>query len=138
MPKKKKISIHKLSEDAAKLLQLKVRLKAADEYGMVICVTCGCRRRYNDKMQGGHFISRGKMATKLMEENVHPQCKGCNMPGAGVEAAYGLWMLDYYGKEFIEELHFLSRQTKKYLPHELTEMIAELKEEVKELESNVG
>lgn len=134
MAKRKQKTLYKLSEEAASLLQLIVRLKAADEHGMVVCVTCGCRRHYKDNMQGGHFISRGKMATKLTEENVHPQCSGCNLPGAGVEAAYGLWMLDVYGKEFIEELHFTSRKVKKYLRHELEDIIAELKAEVKELE----
>lgn len=134
MAKRKQKTIAKLVDEAAVLTQLKVRLKAADEYGMVVCVTCGCRRRYNDDMQGGHFISRGKVATKILEENIHPQCSGCNMPGAGVEAAYGLWMLDYYGKEFIEELHVTSRQVKKYLRQEIMDIISELKVEVKYLE----
>ena len=61
MPKKK--SIGKLTDEAATLLQLLVRLKAADDNGYVTCVTCGVVKHYKDGMQGGHFRPRGIAAT---------------------------------------------------------------------------
>ena len=72
---KKLKTVAKLREEAAVLLQKLVRMKAADENGLAECVTCGKRQHYKE-MDGGHFISRKWTATKLVEENVHPQCKG--------------------------------------------------------------
>jgi len=130
-------SIAKEVDGAAVLLQLLVRLKAADDNGYVSCVVCGVRRHYKDGMQGGHFISRSRVATKLMEENVHPECCGCNMPGSGHEAGYAAYMVDTYGKEFIEELHDISRQQRKYYRDEVKEIVAGLKEQIKEHEARV-
>ena len=58
--KKKTKSIAKLVDEAAVLLQLLVRLKAADDNGYVKCRTCDSVMHYKDGMQGGHFISRVK------------------------------------------------------------------------------
>ena len=137
MAKKKRKSIAKEVDEAATLLQLLVRLKAADDNGYVSCVVCGVTRHYLDGMQGGHFISRGKLATKLMVENVHPECRGCNMPGGGHEAGWASYMLETYGKEFIEELHQISRGTKKYLRCEIEDIKKDFSEQIREQESRV-
>ena len=65
MANRKSKSIAKLVDEAATELQLLVRLKAADDNGYVSCVVCGVTRHYLDGMQGGHFISRSRLATKL-------------------------------------------------------------------------
>lgn len=135
---RKRKTIGKLVDDAAVLLQLLVRLKAADDNGYVSCVVCGVTRHYRDGMHGGHFISRGRLATKLVEENIHPECRLCNMPGSGHEAGYAAFMVDTYGKEFIEELHSMSRETKKYYRDEVEEIIKDLKEQIKEQEKRVN
>jgi len=120
------------------LLQLKVRLKACDDQGYVSCVTCGVTRHYKDGMQGGHFIGRTWTATRLLEKNVHPQCASCNGPRKGAMIEYTLWMIDFYGREFVEELKILKHQTKKYLRQEILDIIEELKADVKQLEKRVG
>lgn len=131
MPKKKK-TIAKLVDAAAVLLQKYVRLKAADENGYCKCVTCG--RSYHWKeMDGGHFISRVSMATKLLEENVHPQCKNCNGFHKN-EIGYTLFMIDYYGRDFVEDLHQMKYTIKKYIRSEVEEMIQDLRQKIKELE----
>jgi hypothetical protein len=121
---------HQLSEDVATLLQLLVRLEASDEYGMCTCVTCGVRKHYQDGMQGGHFISRGKKSTKLLKMNVHPQCKGCNMPSTQVDHVYTIWMIEQYGQPAVKKLINLSYKTKKFTRDELAEMAATFKEEI--------
>lgn len=138
MAKKKTKTIAKLVDEAAVLLQLLVRLKAADDNGYVSCVVCGVRKHYKDGMQGGHFISRGKLSTKLMIENVHPECQACNMPGGGHEAGWTLYMMEMYGKEFIEELKILSKQTKKYYRDEVEEIKADYRRQIKEHEERIG
>ncbi len=133
----KQKTVARLVEEASKLLQLLVRLKAADDNGYVSCVVCGVTRHYKDGMQGGHFISRGKLATRLMVENVHPECRGCNMPGGGHEAGWALYMLETYGKEFIDELHATSRTVKKYTRAEVEDLKKDFARQIKEQESRV-
>lgn len=114
-----------------------MRLKASDENGYASCVTCGYTAHYK-QMDGGHFISRGKTATKLIEENIHTQCKGCNLrQGKGdstVFLAYYDYMKDMYGEDFIEELREKSREVKKWDRWELEEMYKEINEQIKEIE----
>lgn len=135
--KKPAKSIAKLVDQAAELAQLLVRLKASDDNGYVSCVVCGVTRHYKDRMQGGHFISRAKVATKLMLENIHPECSGCNMPGSGHEAGYASYMLDMYGQEGIDDLHNKSREVKKYTRDEVAEITADFKAQIKEHEARV-
>ena len=65
----KGMSYARLVDEIAKKLQKLVRLKAADENGMVKCWTSGESRHWKE-MQGGHFISRKHQRTKIMEENI--------------------------------------------------------------------
>lgn len=126
-------TIAKLVDDAAILLQKLVKLKAADENGYCKCVTCGKVEHWK-LMDGGHFISRRWTALKLMEENIQPQCKGCNGFLNGNMVAYTTYMIDTYGREFVDELQVLKHETKKHTRSEVLELIAELKAQIKELE----
>lgn len=130
---RKKKTIAKLADECAVLLQKLVRLKAADKDGMVRCVTCGTRKHWKE-MQGGHFIERGRLSTKLMEENIHPQCPGCNcfrMKTASGVLDYRRYMVEMYGEDFVTEIEMLSRETKKYFRPELEDLKSELKDRIK-------
>lgn len=118
----------------AVLLQKLVRVKAADEDGYCICVTCGASKHWKDGMQGGHFISRKYTGTKLLEENVHPQCSGCNGPRAKdgtVTIAYTMYMIDTYGREFVDELQRLKSTPKKYTRDEVADLRADFRAQLK-------
>lgn len=134
----KKKTTAQIIDKAAEYLQKYVRLKAADSNGYVSCVTCGVTRIWNDRMQGGHFIPRGRTATKLLEENVHPQCDVCNGPFGGTApgnpVAYTLYMEDMYGRDFVEDLQSQAKETKKYLRCEAEALLKEWREKVKEIE----
>lgn len=136
--KKKTKSIAKLVDTAATAIQLLIRVKSADDNGYVSCVTCGTTRHYLDGMQGGHFISRKWLATKLMEENVHVQCKCCNGPLGGNMIQYTLFMINTYGAEFVEELERLKHESKKYYRAEVLEIIKETKASIKEISEAKG
>ena len=125
-------------DKAAEALQLYVRVKAADRDGIVSCVTCGKRSHYKDGMQGGHFIKRKWVSTKLMEENVHPQCVYCNKYLEGNYIPYTLFMQDTYGRDFVEKLEVLKHETKKYYRNEVEEIIRELKSKTKQLQEEKG
>jgi hypothetical protein len=121
----------------AERLQLLVRIAAADDNGYCTCVSCGVTRHYKDSMQGGHFIGRKWTATRLMVENVHPQCAYCNGPLRGNNIPYTLWMEDNYGREFVEELLTLKHQSKKYSRGELDGLMAEFNEQIRFHETRV-
>ena len=140
MAKRKTKTIAKLANDAAVLLQKLVRMKAADDGGYCQCVTCGVSKHWKE-MQGGHFISRRYTATKLLEENIHPQCYGCNGPRAKdgiVTVEYTNYMADTYGREFVDDLLVLKNTTKKYTRDEIAEISAEFKERVKYQEGRLA
>jgi hypothetical protein len=124
-------SIARLTNDAAALLQKLVRMKAADTDGIAQCVTCGVRKHWKE-LQGGHFISRVKTAHKLLEENIHPQCQRCNGPLRGNPIPYSLYMIDTYGREFVDELEMTKNNGIKYCRADLLTKIKELKAEIAE------
>ena len=127
-------SIAKLVEEAAVLLQKLVRMKAADDNGYCDCVTCGTSKQWNDGMQGGHFIDRGHKMTKILEENIHPQCSYCNSPMSNqgmVKANYTIYMQDMYGHDFLAELLNSKGQTKKFYREEVIEIIEDFKDQIK-------
>lgn len=129
---KKKYTIPKLHDRCATLLQKIVRIKAADRDGYAQCVTCNTKHHWKD-LQGGHFIERGKLSTKLLEENIHPQCAGCNMYGmkkASVVLSYRRYMVDMYGEKFVKSLELQSKQVKKYTRIELEDLYKELSKQL--------
>ncbi len=141
-PKKKKLkSIAKLVDEAAVLLQRLVRLKAADLDGYTPCVTCGKVYHFNE-LQGGHMIERGKKSTVLVEENVHPQCQGCNGFGMkykpSVVLDYRRYMVGMYGEELVADLELLAKQPKKYSRQEVAELTTEFKRQISEQEQRLG
>lgn len=123
---KKKKTIAKLVDDASVILQRIVRIKAADENGYAACVTCGRVLHWKD-MDGGHFISRTYTAHKLNESNIHVQCKGCNGFRGGEYQIYTLYMIDMYGREFVDNLLATKRETKKWHRSDIIEHIEELR-----------
>ena len=105
--------IGKVVDEAAKLLQKLVRMKAADANGIVECVTCGKSVHWKEA-DGGHYISRTYSKHKLLEENIHPQCKGCNRFGHKCHDDYSLYMIEVYGKDFVQWLTDTKREVIKW------------------------
>ena len=74
-----------------------------------MCVTCDYTARYQD-MHCGHFqhgLTYGKDADGkpfVWEENLHVQCPRCNTFNGGMLDKYTLYMIDMYGRSFVEEL----------------------------------
>lgn len=80
------------------------------------CITCGkiihyIKRHITDTQaaEAGHYMKRGKPATRYHEKNVHAQCKQCNRYKGGEEALYGLAIDRLYGRGTAEGLIHLSR-----------------------------
>lgn len=105
-----------------------IRLKYADESGEVKCVTCG-RSNHWKKMQNGHFMSRGKYATRWDEDNCRPQCYGCNVMQQGQQYRFSLY-LNQEREGLAEEVRIRSEQLRKFSNAELLEMIEHYRAEV--------
>jgi len=76
------------------------------------CVSCGVP--YNTNFQAGHFFKAQLFSNlKFNENNIHGQCKGCNMFNDGNESGYRVGLLQRYGKEFLSELNELAGDSKK-------------------------
>ena len=131
-----------LRATALETLQKLVRLKAADDNGYCTCVTCGCVKKWNKGIQGGHYIPKGSSSYwALEEENIHPQCSSCNqfgMKNGDAAQLYAFYMIDTYGRDFVDEMHEKKRDVKKIYTADYREMIAEWKEQIKEHLERIG
>ena len=139
----KKKTIAKVVEDCAVALQKVVRMKAAiaeNTDGYVTCVSCGIKRHWKE-LDAGHYFSRGDKSVKLMEENIHPQCKGCNIRMSHgdikVVSAYRRYMVEMYGEDFLDHLEALAWTPKKFDRAEIEELTKTLKAQIKEYESQL-
>lgn len=122
---------------ACTLLQLLVRLRAADESLMVSCVLCGKRVDYRDA-DGAHFIPRGYKVHALDIRNVNCACQECNRMDKFHQFAYSHWMLSEHGSEFVSWLHSTKRGPVKYSRAHLETMISDFREQIRAEESRLG
>ena len=123
-------------------LQLLVRVEAADDDGYCECVTCGKVALWNDGMQGGHFIPKGSCSYwSLEKENVHPQCQGCNgygMKHGDAAHRYTLWMQDYYGADYVEEMLSKTKAIKKISAQDYRDMLTEFNKLITHHKARIG
>ena len=108
-PVKRKVKLSTLQAKADSLMSEYIRRKYADEHGYVTCVSCGRSFRWQE-VDCGHFVSRRHLATRYVEENAHPECKGCNRFSTDHLIGYTTYIIDLYGREKIAELKKESRK----------------------------
>lgn len=123
---KKKPSISRLKKKLWEIFSKWVRLRDADIYGIVGCVTCGKRDLWVE-MQAGHFIHGHSKVTFLDERNVHPQCVKCNHYLSGNLIEYSEFMRRTYGQDTIDALREIRHQIWKPSRQELEELIEHYK-----------
>ena len=134
-----KKTISKLKKELDKWFSLYIRLRDANEYGMVQCFTCGKVGHYKTGgMQNGHFQSRKHMATRFDTENCQVQCIKCNMFSQGEQFKFGLNLDAKYGEGTAEELEYLARTTFKISRAEYEDYISYYKNIVENLKEEKG
>jgi len=130
-----------LRAQALETIQKLARIEAADDNGYAECWSCGRMYHYKD-MDGGHFIPKGDSSYWALEkENIHPQCKGCNvfrMKYGTAAQEYTNKMNDFYGRDFVEKMLRDKKKIKKIYSAEYREMISEWNELIKEHEKRIG
>ena len=130
-----------LRAKALKTIQKLARITAADDGGYCHCVSCGCVKHYKE-MDGGHFIPKGSSSYWALDvANVHPQCKGCNgfgMKHGSAAQQYTSWMIDYFGRDFVEDMFAKKNNQIKFYAADYREMISEWTEQIKAHERRIG
>jgi endo-1,4-beta-mannosidase len=139
----KKKTLAKVVEDCAVALQKVVRMKAAiaeNLDGYVTCVSCGVKKHWKE-LDAGHYFSRGDKSVKLMEENIHPQCKGCNIRmshgDTKVVSAYRRYMVEMYGEDFLNYMEALAHKPAKFDRAEIEDLTKTLKAQIKQYQSRL-
>lgn len=74
-----------------------IRLRDSDEYGYIKCCTCG-KRLFWKNADNGHYVKRGRKATRFDEKNCSSQCKHCNQQRHGEEQAHRIYIDNKYGE----------------------------------------
>ena len=132
-----KKTISKLKKELDKYFSLYIRLRDANEYGMVQCFTSGRVYHYKN-IHAGHFMSRRHLATRWCEFNVSAQSAADNLFGQGEQYKFGLALDHKYGEGTAEELQIKSRQTFKMTRVDYEEKITYYKSAVKNLKEEKG
>jgi len=115
-----------LHDKAWKLMSLYIRLKWADENGMVKCYSCDEVHHYKDQLHAGHlWHSR----IDFCEDNLRPQCSGCNTYHSDTSMPeYAARRLNDLGEAKFKELRLYANQKgNDYSVVELRDIIADLK-----------
>lgn len=125
--KRKRLTDAKLKKKIWKEFSIHVRSSAADEQGVVQCVTCPARHVWNSgQIQAGHWIHN---RLDFDERNIHPQCVPCNYHwNTKVSISYSIFMAKTYGIETMEELQLLANtQGNRYPRAELERLLIHYK-----------
>jgi hypothetical protein len=124
-----------LTDDLDIIFSQLIRLKEADENGMVQCFTCPTILHWK-YIQCGHFIPRAHMPTRFSEKNCRPQCKTCNedLRGNLIVFAEGL---EAEERGLVAMLEEQARGIQDYGRDELKALIADTTRKVKKLLNNI-
>lgn len=86
------------------------------------CITCGEVKPWKE-MQACHFYTRGRYPTRWDETNVHSGCYRCNVLLKGNYIPYTIYMIDRYGRQYVDDLEKKSKSNTKILTPVIREMI---------------
>lgn len=131
MSKEKQDKIDKLDS----IFSQYIRLRDSDEYGMIICISCGKRVRWKES-DAGHFISRGNMSLRFNKYNVNAQCKQCNQYECGNIEKYTVEIKRKYGTAILQGLIDMKKNEKHWINEELDFLIRFYEKQVKVLFKN--
>lgn len=111
-----------------------IRKRDTDYRGYGQCITCGQWKPY-EKLDCGHFISRGRAATRYDEKNANGQCSHCNRFKSGRQYEHGRAIDDKYGVGTADKLLQKSKMKCKRTKSDYEWLAKEYKDKIKELES---
>lgn len=123
------VDLQTLVDDLDIIFSRYIRLKEANEHGIVQCYTCPDSGHWKH-MQCGHFIPRAHMYTRFSEDNCKQQCDQCNRGKDGNLKAFAAYLeSDKPGS--VEILHEQGRIVQHWTRDELKAMIGDYTRKVK-------
>lgn len=124
--------INKLTEELDRVFSLFIRLRHADDNGMVKCFTSGKIIHFKDA-HAGHFISRRHLATRWDEKNVQVQSYSENIHNQGNAPMFAIKLDELYGTGTSTRLVIKSKNTCKMDKFEYNILIKEYKNKIENL-----
>jgi len=100
---KKKPTITQLKKKLDTIFSQYVRLRDANEDGLVACFTCGNTKHWKQQ-QNGHFQRREKMNTRFDTMNCQVQCVTCNVFKDGEQYKFATNLDRKFGEGTAENL----------------------------------
>lgn len=125
-----------LIADADAIFSQYIRLKYADEYGIVKCYTCDTKKHWS-MMQNGHFIKRGHLRLRHDERHCRPQDAHCNEHLGGNLVVFRQRLNEEYNglPDILEEemrlVHKPSREELKQIIAQYTPLVKQMKAKIK-------
>ena len=93
-------------------------------------------------MDGGHFIPKGSSSYwALEEENLAPQCKGCNgfgMKYGDAAQRFTTYMIDLRGRDFVDHMLATKGLPRKLYKRDYEEMLKDWNEQIKYHMNRIG
>lgn len=129
------VDLQTLVDDLDIIFSRYIRLKDANEHGIVGCYTCDGKGHWKN-MENGHFIPRAHMYLRFSEENCKPQCPHCNGAKRGNLVAYAAH-LENDRPGSVEILQEQARIIQHWSREELKAMIGDYTRKVKLLLRNI-
>ncbi len=114
-----------------------IRLRDADNNGMVRCISC-MKIDHWKNVDCGHFVNRGHMSTRYNEKNCNAQCRKCNRFDEGNSIGYSRGLIKKYGPGVIDELEVLKHQESHLSDFDYEVLIKHYQKEVKRLKEEKG
>ena len=99
-----------------------IKLREADKFGVVTCVTCPKRMSiYDTECNAGHFVPGRGNSALFDDAHIFPQCNVCNCQGGGEQFKYGIFLKERYGYDdgVLDEILCRRHEVKKYTLTEL-------------------
>jgi hypothetical protein len=101
-----------------------LRMGAADDQGMVKCVTCGTRHHWKE-ITVGHYVSRARISVRWDIRNTASQCVRCNSYNGGEQFLMRRYLVDTHGEKSIETMEQWALMSKTECRESLIEKIAD-------------
>ena len=120
------------------IFSLFIRLRDADNKGVVRCITCNRATNWKHNTDCGHYVSRAIYSTRWDEKNCAGQCKPCNGFKEGEKEKFGEEINKRYGAGTKEMLKIKKNNKFKLERFTLQFLIAEYQNKVLRLRDEKG
>ena len=111
------------------------RLRDQYENG-IRCCTCP---KKDGKMDGGHYLpTSGYSSIRYNTNQIHQQCVNCNRYNSGRRTEYTAFMIEKYGKEYVDKLNDTKDVLRGYSVAYYQKLIPIVRKKIKKMEKNLS